>query len=638
MSSPTPWEQQLHSASRLRDGCPGTFSPSSIPSTLLYRPSTLAYARMIRMGARDPPMNPAQLPSAGWIVPRDDASSCHPIFIAHSTLSAIWLLRETLGDDTLPASAWERLVHAATAVASHNQLEPTSTQPPPPSPVERPAKRPRLDDAQSNHGDEQPEDGVQDQALDGADDASEEDAEAGAKAGSSADGDDGEEASEAGGADLVDAADRAEAGGEASAGSDGEAEDATDQLETAGEPSHAAADDHSLFVPLERLPTPEPPIPSAAPVIPSMVPIINPGRANNTLRHHQKLAKKLERAAVARKDARRDNLGLVEPPANAPKQERLAYESIASQDEYLVSWIIKQNLDGGNDFYTKVEKPYHLAVDMLRRAREVGNPTSQRSAAAFFRAWRSHGSPFAASTPVPPTPTAPIQSTQSTLFMAWQMCDHYESEVDLIHIRYRWSLAYLGQKYVALLEELPTLSARVRMQRFGIVGGKLATVARNELLREAGVTFPKNQHARKRMEIQIGLRLSRARRWYEAVKILGWGMLCLLPHDVVTNSFAEQTLTTPMWNVWLRLVGQCNPAARHASQALGEWLGAQVTGPIDDKQALTIETNPPPSQVEEVLDSEDDDDEPTTQTSTRPRKMRQLTLLELCQPCPPSTQ
>ncbi|KAF2176000.1 hypothetical protein K469DRAFT_608598, partial [Zopfia rhizophila CBS 207.26] len=45
---------------------------------------------------------------AGWLVP-DDPTECDPIFVAHSALSAIWLLRETLPKDTLSDANWEHL-------------------------------------------------------------------------------------------------------------------------------------------------------------------------------------------------------------------------------------------------------------------------------------------------------------------------------------------------------------------------------------------------------------------------------------------------------------------------------------------------------------------------------------------------
>ncbi|KAF3030384.1 hypothetical protein E8E11_000117 [Didymella keratinophila] len=44
---------------------------------------------------------------AGWLIPDpDDASICKPVFVAYSTLGAIWLLRETLADDALSNNGW----------------------------------------------------------------------------------------------------------------------------------------------------------------------------------------------------------------------------------------------------------------------------------------------------------------------------------------------------------------------------------------------------------------------------------------------------------------------------------------------------------------------------------------------------
>jgi hypothetical protein len=42
---------------------------------------------------------------------------CKPVFVAHSVLSAIWLLRETLGYYAVPDSVWRSLVDAVYRLA-----------------------------------------------------------------------------------------------------------------------------------------------------------------------------------------------------------------------------------------------------------------------------------------------------------------------------------------------------------------------------------------------------------------------------------------------------------------------------------------------------------------------------------------
>ncbi|KAF1922382.1 uncharacterized protein M421DRAFT_10598 [Didymella exigua CBS 183.55] len=77
-------------------------------------------------------------------------------------------------------------------------------------------------------------------------------------------------------------------------------------------------------------------------------------------------------------------------------------------------------------------------------------------------------------------------------------------------------------------------------------------------------------------------RLHQALRWYEAAKQLGWGMLCLMPHDIITNS-----------------------------GALDDWLGLEgiSSGSISGKATLSIKANllAPVTQVEEIKDSEVED-------------------------------
>ncbi|KAK7178193.1 Aspartate-tRNA ligase, cytoplasmic 1 [Paraphaeosphaeria sporulosa] len=77
-------------------------------------------------------------------------------------------------------------------------------------------------------------------------------------------------------------------------------------------------------------------------------------------------------------------------------------------------------------------------------------------------------------------------------------------------------------------------------------------------------------------------RLHQALRWYEAAKQLGWGMLCLMPHDIITNS-----------------------------GAVDDWLGSEGIsgGSISAKATLLIEANAraPVTQAEDMEDSEMED-------------------------------
>ncbi|OAL42728.1 hypothetical protein IQ07DRAFT_481611, partial [Pyrenochaeta sp. DS3sAY3a] len=95
-------------------------------------------------------------------------------------------------------------------------------------------------------------------------------------------------------------------------------------------------------------------------------------------------------------------------------------------------------------------------------------------------------------------------------------------------------------------------------------------------------------------------------RWFEAARTLGWGMLCFMPYDVITNSWVENDLRIRHWHVWLELVVKVNPVAYKASTALDAWLGAEgiAGGSISDKETLSIEADalPPVTQVEEIED------------------------------------
>jgi hypothetical protein len=60
--------------------------------------------------------SPPELCCAGWIVP----NKCNPILVAHSLLSAVWLIRQTLPANTLSNDTWACLAHAAEKLSSPN--------------------------------------------------------------------------------------------------------------------------------------------------------------------------------------------------------------------------------------------------------------------------------------------------------------------------------------------------------------------------------------------------------------------------------------------------------------------------------------------------------------------------------------
>jgi hypothetical protein len=102
------WSTVLYKAAERFDGGARSFplaSEVAFASEYGYEPPNEEYEKLffrqtyIPRSQRDPNSSPH---SAGWLVPDpDDASVCKPVFVAHSVLSAIWLLRETLADDAL---------------------------------------------------------------------------------------------------------------------------------------------------------------------------------------------------------------------------------------------------------------------------------------------------------------------------------------------------------------------------------------------------------------------------------------------------------------------------------------------------------------------------------------------------------
>ncbi|PSN58542.1 hypothetical protein BS50DRAFT_443596, partial [Corynespora cassiicola Philippines] len=95
-------------------------------------------------------------------------------------------------------------------------------------------------------------------------------------------------------------------------------------------------------------------------------------------------------------------------------------------------------------------------------------------------------------------------------------------------------------------------------------------------------------------------------RWYKMAEKLGWGSLCLLPYDVVSNYWVEQALSSAEWDIWIGVAQRTNPDAIAAGRELDAWLGAECIagGSIAEREMLQIEADVS-GRVEEVMDGED---------------------------------
>ncbi|KAE8852568.1 hypothetical protein PTNB73_10561 [Pyrenophora teres f. teres] len=129
------WSAVLDKAAEQFDGGRRSFplaSEADFAHNYAYEPPNEDYQKLFFRQATVPGSQHNTLfcpHSAGWLIP-NDTSICKPVFIAHSVLSAIWLLRETLADNALSDDAWNHLVCAAESLAQDGREEPPSAQKP----------------------------------------------------------------------------------------------------------------------------------------------------------------------------------------------------------------------------------------------------------------------------------------------------------------------------------------------------------------------------------------------------------------------------------------------------------------------------------------------------------------------------
>jgi hypothetical protein len=221
----------------------------------------------------------------------------------------------------------------------------------------------------------------------------------------------------------------------------------------------------------------------------------------------------------------------------------------------------------------------------------------------------------------------------------WKMCDYYDGQLASAIIKYRWAMALLGRAYANKIAQVQhgdsAASSNPSRKRYG--KGQVRTQAVDDLLCAVSGPDPSKQE-----RDNFRRRLSRASRWHTAATTLGWGSLCLMPSDAISNKWAEKTLTRPEWDVWLQLIKKMEPDVYTASRKLDAWLGADGIegGSIKNKEPLCIEAGPAAvvGEADEVADSDmesesggDSDGEDAT-AGNPCRPLRQLTLLELFVP------
>jgi hypothetical protein len=135
----------LHDAASHRTGGARSFPVSSdqpIWRKYAYDAPDWGYAKLWFChvdGHRGTQSDAAATPAAGWVIPDDE--DCHPVFVAHSLLAAIWLLREMF--PSVSEATWRELVSAAQALSD------SSNTPSPPPSTQRPAAV-LMEDSDSN--------------------------------------------------------------------------------------------------------------------------------------------------------------------------------------------------------------------------------------------------------------------------------------------------------------------------------------------------------------------------------------------------------------------------------------------------------------------------------------------------------
>lgn len=116
----------LHDATYSPDGGARSFPATYDGRVRSYVVPTVAYEKLF-FTLRPRQSQCTSPSSAGWLIP-SDIDLCHPVFVAHSLVSAIALVRDTLPGGTLDEDTWTELTSAAIALSDGYEPMPTSAQ------------------------------------------------------------------------------------------------------------------------------------------------------------------------------------------------------------------------------------------------------------------------------------------------------------------------------------------------------------------------------------------------------------------------------------------------------------------------------------------------------------------------------
>jgi len=85
-------------------------------------------------------------------------------------------------------------------------------------------------------------------------------------------------------------------------------------------------------------------------------------------------------------------------------------------------------------------------------------------------------------------------------------------------------------------------------------------------------------------------RLSAATRWQMLVEEFGYGVLGLIPEELVPNRWIQRGMSDPEFAIWIRAVTHFNPKCRTACQNWGTELARAIAGQLPSRKKRTLES------------------------------------------------
>jgi hypothetical protein len=296
----------------------------------------------------------------------------------------------------------------------------------------------------------------------------------------------------------------------------------------------------------------------------------------------------------AKKRAREEGREQESPALRRAKRTRLARRVVRDdeededededEDEVVDPWFREHRLDGD----VMVAAP--LQKTMVRYAKAIAGKTMLEEWRALFAYWRAKGHLTQRSGVQDGGaldergPGVPIK--YQALYQAYGEVSHAEASQGWMTIANRCRMVNLWHYYRQALDDDAEEGDEQARER----GQTRRAMRKQDLFRILHPQMRDPTDGRwKTAWGDFTRRLSGAKRWHTLQQELGYGILGLIPHSTVSNSWVERKLREPQFHLWVKAIKHFNPRCLEVITEWGKVLVRAEEGRRPSRQQRALE-------------------------------------------------